>query len=124
MKKLILAALVLIFTGCYYENQEELYGKPGGDCDPTMAMYSMDILPILQTNCYSCHSAAAVAGGDGGGNNFEVFSVLQTLALNGKLVGSVDHQTGFIPMPQFGNKLSNCDISKIKLWVNSGALNN
>jgi hypothetical protein len=124
MKKLIFPALVLIFSGCYYNNQEALYGKPDGNCNATMAMYSMDILPILQTNCFSCHSAAAVAGGDGGGHNFEIFSVVQTMALNGKLVGSVDHLPGYIPMPQFGNKISNCDISKIKTWVNTGALNN
>lgn len=124
MKKLSIPVIALILSSCYYTNQETLYGKPGGDCNPSMAMYSMDILPILQTNCLSCHSTAAVAGGDGGGHNFEIFSVLKTMALNGKLVGSVDHLPGFFPMPQFGNKLGDCEISKIKIWVKNGALNN
>jgi len=124
MKMLVIPAFALILSSCYYDNQEALYGKPGGVCDTSMVMYSMTILPILQTYCFSCHSASAVAGGDGGGHNFEVFTVVQTMALNGKLVGSVDHLSGYIAMPQFGNKISDCDISKIKIWVKDGALNN
>ena len=123
-KVLKFPALILMFSGCYYDNQEALYGKPDENCDPVMANYSTDILPILQTYCYMCHSAAAVAGGNGGGNNFEDFTVLQTLALNGHLVGAVSHASGYSPMPKFGNKLSDCNISKITKWVNDGALNN
>jgi hypothetical protein len=124
MKKLILPFIGLILYGCYYDNQEALYGKPGGECDTLAVKYSTHILPILQTYCYVCHSAALVAEGGGGGYNLEDFSTLQTLALNGHLYGAVDHAAGYSPMPKYGNKLSDCEISTIKIWENNGTLNN
>jgi hypothetical protein len=46
------------------------------------------------------------------------------VADNGKLVGAITHAAGFLPMPQSAPKLSDCNINKIKDWVNRGALNN
>jgi len=49
---------------------------------------------------------------------------LRILALNGTLAGAIEHTPGFTPMPQFGDKLSDCNIAIIKAWINNGALNN
>jgi hypothetical protein len=124
MKKLALPALLLILSACYYDNQEYLYGKPSGGCNTTNVKYSSDIVPILETYCYVCHSAAVVAEGGGGGHNLQDFGVLQTLALNGHLVGAVSHSPGYSPMPKYGNKLSDCNIALISTWANNGAPNN
>jgi hypothetical protein len=40
------------------------------------------------------------------------------------LYGTISHSAGFLPMPQNGNKLSDCNITKIRLWVADGAPNN
>jgi hypothetical protein len=34
------------------------------------------------------------------------------------------HSPGFSPMPQNDNKLSECNIAKIKKWIATGAPNN
>ena len=124
MKNLFIPVIALILSSCYYDNQETLYGNPDQTCDTIAVKYSTHILPILHTYCYVCHSASVVAEGGGGGYNFENFNTLQTLALNGHLVGAVSHTPGYSPMPKYGNKLSDCNISKITIWVNNGALNN
>ena len=43
-------------------------------------------------------------------------------ALNGRLIGSIDHLGG--TMPKGGAKLTSCTITKIQQWVNSGTPNN
>jgi hypothetical protein len=127
MKKLIipiLTILSLLFHRCYYDNEEALYGKPGVVCDTTAVKFSTDILPIFRANCFVCHSAALVTEGGGGGYNLQDYNVVQSLALNGRLLGAVNHDPGYSPMPKYGNKLSDCNILLIKVWVNNGALNN
>lgn len=124
MRKLIIPVLFLVFYGCYYDNEETLYGKPGGSCNTSSVTYSTDIVPIFQTNCFVCHSASLVSEGGGGGYNLQDYNVVKMLALNGRLVGAVSHAAGYSPMPKYGTKLNDCNISMIKVWVTNGALNN
>jgi hypothetical protein len=123
MKKLIIPALAILFYACHYDNEEALFGKPSGNCDTTAVTYSANILPILQTYCYSCHSAALVAEGGGGGYNFQDFNSLHNLALS-RIIGAITDAPGYSPMPKYGNKLDSCTITIIKIWVRNGALNN
>ena len=110
--------LVITMTGCYYDDEETLY--PAGDCVTTDISYIDDIVPIIQQNCYTCHSAAVNEGNitlEGHGN-------IATYALNGRLLGAIRHSQGFVPMPQNAPKLNACNIAKIEQWVSEGALNN
>jgi mono/diheme cytochrome c family protein len=124
MKILIVPVILFLFSACYYENEESVYGKPDGSCDSTNVTYSKSVQPIIQTWCLGCHSDAQVAGGSGGGNHLEGYSNLRVYALNGRLLGAVEHRPGYSPMPKYGNKLSDCDIAIIKNWVVKGAFNN
>jgi hypothetical protein len=49
---------------------------------------------------------------------------VRTVALNGKLYGSIAHQAGFSPMPKNGAKLSDCEITQVQRWIAAGSLNN
>jgi hypothetical protein len=49
---------------------------------------------------------------------------VQTVALNGKLFGAVNHSSGYSSMPKNGNKLPQCKIDEIRIWITNGALNN
>jgi len=90
------------------------------DCDTTKFTYNLTIKPLLQSNCVGCHSGASPSGSI----NLSTYSGTKTVALNGKLYGSIAHNSGFSAMPKNGNKLSNCTITQVKKWVKAGALQN
>ncbi|MFN2440044.1 MAG: hypothetical protein ABR503_12650, partial [Chitinophagaceae bacterium] len=52
------------------------------------------------------------------------YTSVKTQVNNGKLFGAINHAPGFSPMPQGANKMSQCDINKVKAWVDAGAPNN
>jgi hypothetical protein len=83
--------------------------------------YAAHIAPIIQANCYSCHSNANVSVS---GISLEGHANLIKKVSDGRLWGAINHMAGFTPMPQGGAKLSDCNISKIKAWIDAGALNN
>lgn len=89
-------------------------------CDTTFFTYSGAILPILQSSCIGCHSGTPPSGNI----DLSTYTNVKIIALNGKLLGAVTHATGFIPMPQAGNKLPDCKITQIRKWINAGAPNN
>src|SRR5687767_13786653 len=115
---LLLAAVT--FPGCYYDVAEELYPIGIASCDTSNVTYALKVLPIIQTECYSCHSGSAPSGNV----NLDGYDNLKVYAGNGKLMGVISHAAGYSPMPQGGNKLSDCDILTIQTWINNGTLNN
>jgi hypothetical protein len=115
---LILLGLVS-FNGCYYDSEEELYPQ-AGSCDTTNVTYSGTISQIMSGNCNSCHSGSAPESNVKTDN----YTDLKTIADNGKLWGVVNHENGFSQMPKDLPKLSDCDLSKIRIWIDGGALNN
>ena len=122
MKKtgIFLMAICFILTGCYYDIEEELY-PPQGNCDTANTNYSVTVSSILQNyGCTGCHSGA----GPSGNISLDGYANVRTSALGGKLYGAINHDPGFSPMPQGGNKMSACNINKIKAWIDAGAPNN
>jgi mono/diheme cytochrome c family protein len=75
---------------------------------------------MLDTKCVGCHSATS----PGGNINLSTYALVRTVALNGKLYGSIAHQAGFSPMPKNGAKLSDCEITQVQRWIAAGSLNN
>ena len=122
MKELkIISAVCLIgffVSGCYYDVEEELY--PTIDCVTTDMSYSADIVPILETNCYTCHSAAA----NFGNVTLEGHDELLKYVDDGSFLGTVRHDGGFSPMPKGKAKLLECEIEKIAAWIDDGAMDN
>lgn len=91
-------------------------------CDTTNMTYSGSINPIIQQNCAisGCHTNATQAGG----YSYETYTGLKAAVTNGRLLGAINHQAGYVAMPQSAAKLSDCDIAKITEWVAIGAPNN
>lgn len=123
--KLVFSVTILLcflsFSSCYYDNEEYLYGKI--PCDVTGVTYSVTLVPILSTHCYSCHSTAA-GNASGGGIILDSYKTILPYVTNGKLMGSINHAGGYSPMPKSATKLNACDIQKIQAWVTAGAPNN
>ena len=91
-----------------------------GNCDTAAYTYSGVIRNIIQNKCAGCHNPASV----GGNVDLSNYAGVNTVALNGKLYGSIIHQSGFSPMPKNAAKLSDCEIKQIQKWISAGALNN
>ncbi|MBL0182910.1 MAG: hypothetical protein IPP96_11705 [Chitinophagaceae bacterium] len=90
------------------------------DCDTAVFTYSGAVAPLMNTYCKGCHNPSSL----GGGIDLGVYAGVKSVALNGKLLGSIKHQTGFIAMPQGSTKLSDCKIEQVQKWVAAGAPNN
>ncbi len=111
---------IVLIAGCVWDNAEELhYGA--GFCDTASVSFTMDIVPILSNNCYSCHSNLN-APSFGDGLSFEDY---RDVAGNAeRIIGAINHKEGFQPMPRDANKLDPCSINLIETWARSGAPDN
>lgn len=90
-------------------------------CDTLSVTYSGTIVPIVQARCRSCHSG----GSPSGGLDLTQWSTMNTIAMDGRLEGSVRHLGDpYAPMPPSGPQLSACRIRQIQLWIGQGAPNN
>lgn len=120
-KRLIISVISIIgLAGCYRDNEAELY-PVNGACDTKAVTYLATVAPLLQGNgCLGCHSSASPAGN----LSLEGYANVKAAAVSGKLYGTISHTAGFSPMPKGGNKMSACNISKIKAWIDAGTLNN
>jgi hypothetical protein len=121
MKRLIFLILITGFfmnlTGCMSKNEVELY-----PCDTNNVSYSKHVQPIIQANCYKCHDDNnAVLFGDN--HHLGSYDSLKAHIKEG-LIGNIEHAPNFLPMPKGDKKLNDCDIAKIKAWVNQDTLNN
>ena len=117
--KWLILALALVTGGCYYDNEEDLYGA--GSCIPNAApSFSVDVLPILDARCNNCHSGASPSAGI----KLDSYNEVIKYVSNGKLMGSINHASGYSAMPKNGSKLSACQIQLIQTWIATDAPNN
>ena len=113
---LIITLLIPLFlSSCYYDNYDDLAVETGV-CDTVSMTYSADIAPIMKSNCTSCHGGAAPAGNIA----LENYNDVKASALNGSLLGTMDHASGWSAMPKNQSKLDVCTISKVSAWINQG----
>ena len=89
------------------------------NCDTTNVTYNGVVQVIMQTNCTGCHSANNALGGI----KLDTYADTKSTITSGRLYGSIIQSSGFKPMPP-GSKLIDCNIKKIKSWINKGSLNN
>lgn len=113
-----LVLLAFLLGGCYYDKEDLLYG---GSCDTSNTSYSSTVTGILNNyGCVNCHSGANANGGI----HLDSYANVKVNVDNGKLNGAINHAPGFIPMPDGAAKMSNCDLAKMKAWMDSGAPDN
>lgn len=112
--------ILVMLSACYNDKQAVLY--PSNSCDTANVTYSAVIQPLLLNQCASagCHGGTTNAAG----LNLESYAGCASIANNGKLMGTIQHLSGYSPMPKGAAKMSDCDIAKINSWVRQGAPNN
>ena len=115
----IVPMLMLLASGCFNDKAELLY--PAGSCNTDSVTYSKVVKNILTQNCAlsGCHDAATAMNGV----ELETIAGAQLIAHDGRLLGVINHASGFSPMPKDKPKLDDCSILQISKWVSNGAPN-
>jgi len=122
---LMICGLLIMFSSCYNDKADKLYVQPNTTtCDTTNVTYSGTVNPIIQANCAnsaSCHNASGAALS---GYDFTSYAGLSQAVHNNDVVSILQHTSTLPAMPLNAAKLADCDIQKIAIWVNAGALQN
>jgi hypothetical protein len=122
--RIILSLIIIAFTySCVYHNEEDDYPQPDSSCDTSDVTFSSSVQPVLQQNCLSCH-ANNTASSLGGNIKLEDYEDVKLRADDGRLLGTISHESGYSPMPRGAAKLNDCTISIIEIWVNSNSPDN
>ena len=118
------AILIMAFvSACYYDSEEYLYPQVNDLCDTVNVTYTLSVIPILDYHCYTCHSNAT-SPTFGGNIKLENYTDLMIQVNNGRLMESVKHSSGSIPMPKDAPKIEDCKIAILQIWIDADALNN
>lgn len=93
--------------------------ESSGGCDTIAgAKFATFVQPLVQSKCKGCHSGTTPQGGI----KLTTYSEIRTIALDGRFYNSVNASANW--MPKGGAKLSDCNLVKLKTWIDSGALEN
>lgn len=101
-------------------NQGAKNNQCTGGCDTTVFAYAAVITPLINTYCKGCHNPSSL----GGGVDLSTYNGVKAAAVNGSLLGSIKHASGYVAMPQGGNKLQDCQIRQVEKWIQAGTPNN
>lgn len=119
MKKTITYFSVLLFLGCYGLlvscTKDKVSASPfDPNCADTIS-FSSQILPMIQSNCISCHDT-----GNGTG-----YTLTNHTNISSNATAVLNSLNG-VPqlMPQGGPALHDTLIQQFTCWVNQGKLNN
>ncbi len=122
MKQILFILPLLLFFSCSKKKKED--AKPTEtNCDTTGTIsYSKQIVPIINASCGnnagSCHNSSSSFGNFNSYAGFTSHPAMHTLHCVLQ-----DDPNNYKAMPPTG-KLGACDITKIKNWIDQGALNN
>jgi len=110
----LIIGCILGISSCTKNSVEAVAGTH--PCDTTHISYQSDVLPILQSYCYSCHSNSNKAFSNG--VNLEGYDNFKGWAQSGYVLGNIRQDPGFTGMPYGKPKISDCAINKITAWIN------
>jgi mono/diheme cytochrome c family protein len=86
--------------------------------DTANVTFSKRINPLLQTNCVGCHKTGSVSGGV----LLDSYANIKAYVDNKKMWGAMNYITGYSAMPP-SQKLTDCQLSVVKKWIDKGAKN-
>jgi cytochrome c5 len=86
--------------------------------DTANVTFSKTIKPLLETNCVGCHKAGSISGGV----LLDSYANVKAHVDNKKMWGAMNYLTGYSAMPP-SQKLTDCQLSVVKKWIDNGAKN-
>ncbi len=108
-----IVALVLLVNACTFNNEEAYFSEY--KCDTTQVLYS-DLTYIFSDICASCHHSSYT---ESEGIVFDSYEMVKASIGTGKVVPAIKHEGSF-KMPEGRNKLSDCEIEQIEVWIEAG----
>lgn len=109
-----LALNTIIWGGCTYENEEELFGQQ--DCSTQPASLTEDVIPIININC-------AISGCHEPGVQAPDLTKKEIILASAPLI-KTQVQTRTMPPTDSQAPLSTNEIQTIVCWVDNGAQEN
>lgn len=100
--------------------QGALENSGSSGCETDNITFSSTVKGVLTDWCYSCHQGVNPVGVI----RLETYAQVKFYVDNGKLLGTIRHDNGYLAMPDGGAKIPACDIEQIEKWVAEGALDN
>lgn len=82
--------------------------------------WSLTIQPLIENNCQGCHSGSNPDGSIA----LESYDDVLVIVQNGSLMGTVNAEPGYEPMPYQSYALPDCKIDQLQNWVDQGAPEN
>jgi len=126
----IILLIFCVLSTCYYDSEEYLFPEVNNTCDTSNVTFSLSVTPILQENCYECHSNSNAASH----LTFKLQdyadvkprALLDGSHMGGSLLGAISHAAGYKPMPYpaGASKIPSCKITIIQKWIDSGSPDN
>src|SRR5688500_1727654 len=93
--------------------------------------FRVDIQPLLQKNCYSCHGPEHQEGGlrldhkkralDGGDSGAEIVPGKSAESRLVRLAAGTDEEFGVMPPEGKGTRLTAAEVGLIRAWIDQGA---
>jgi len=90
------------------------------ECNTDNIRFSVEIQTILESGCISCHNEAAPSAGI----RLDTYEEVVRVGENGRLLGAIRWEVGYVNMPFGGIQLSDCAISQMEGWIADGMPNN
>lgn len=117
---LVGAAMVVLAgtAGCAYSHGDPV---PVNVLAETVT-YAKVVSPLFDMHCRQCHGSS-VAATLGGSNDFGNYQAIKRYPAAG-LLGSIEQDPGYDPMPKGRAKVPAADIQRIKEWFAAGAPDN
>ena len=107
-KVIIIAITVVTVFGC---------SKDEDTCNTDNITYTNTIASLTASCAVSgCHNA----GSTNGSGSLANYADAKAFMAKGRTIGALRHEAGFVAMPQGGEKMSDCNISKIEKWIADG----
>jgi len=89
-------------------------------CDTLGVTWSGTIAPLIRSHCSGCHNGPSSQSGI----DLTNWTVVNSLAVQGVLMASIQGAPGAIRMPPSGPLLPDCRVRQFLIWTAAGAPNN
>lgn len=109
----------LVIEGCTFHNEEDYFEELPCDSSlvdtDTISVTYNDLSYIFNGSCVQCHNIGFTNAPGIVFNDYDdVVSSIET----GKVIPAIKHET--VQMPKNQQKLSDCEIQLIEVWINRG----